>query len=81
MLTYDEIARILKEHSNSITGKDKRKAEKFLQAHSEKNCDNMRRIVKYWVESNNPILSILNMEDKNDIMKFSEIKTLYKELQ
>lgn len=80
MLSYDAIAKILKEHSDVISGKDKTKAEKFLQAYYEKDCDNMERIVKYWEKSNNPILSLLNLEDSNGIMKSPIRKTLYKSL-
>lgn len=79
MLDYDSIAKALRENSDVIKGKDKQKADKFLKAHAEKDCDTMERIIGYWKESNNPIISLFNLVDI-PMMNSQRRKTIYKSL-
>lgn len=81
MLDYDSIAKILRENSDVIPSRDRKKVEKFLEAYVEKNYNNMERIVKYWIESSNPILSLLNIDIKVFTQNRDRKHLLYKVLE
>lgn len=64
MLDYGTIVKNIKNNINEIKGKDKKKAEQILQYYRDNDGKNIERIVRYWIQSNSPILNMLNVPSR-----------------